>query len=80
MKKERYKYYCKIQPDGRLYSGGWAYEGIIPNTLPEGYLVLDEFPDESDGSDYIFQNGEFVYSPQSTTTEDKTEEEEVTYQ
>ena len=80
MKKERYKYYCKIHPDGRLYSGGWAYEGIIPNPLPEGYLVLDEFPDESDGSDYIFQNGEFVYSPQSTTTEDKTEEEEVTYQ
>lgn len=24
--------------------------------------------------------GEFVYSPQPTTTEDKTEEEEVTYQ
>lgn len=77
MKKERYKYYCKVHPDGRLYCGGWAYQGIIPNPVPEGYLVFDEFPDETDGSDYIFQNGELVYSPQAT---DETNEEEVTYQ
>lgn len=71
MKKERYKYYCKVHPDGRLYCGGWAYQGIIPNPVPEGYLVFDEFPDETDGSDYIFQNGELVYSPQAT---DETQE------
>lgn len=48
---------------------------------PDGLLYTDEIPDGRDIIlKYRIQNGEFVYSPQSTTTEDKTEEEEVTYQ
>ena len=47
----------------------------------DGLLYTDEIPDgRGIILQYRIQNGEFVYSPQSTTTEDKTEEEEVTYQ
>ncbi len=75
MKKEHYKYYCKIQPDGRLCYGGWINEEVIPNPLPEGAFIFEEFPDNSDGSDYIFQNGEFVYSPKTSETEEEGTDE-----
>ncbi len=60
---------------GRVLSAGYLFNGA---TMPE-CPVVEELP-KGNLSDYIFQNGEFVYSPQPTTTEDKTEEEEVTYQ
>ena len=47
----------------------------------DGLSYTDHIPDAGDIiNNYIFQNGEFVYSPRPTETEDKTEEEEVTYQ
>lgn len=47
----------------------------------EGLSYTNHIPDTGDIiNNYIFQNGEFVYSPRPTETEDKTEEEEITYQ
>lgn len=60
---------------GRVLSAGYLFNGVTMSKCP----VVEELPD-GNLSDYIFQNGEFLYSPQPTTTEDKTEEEEVTYQ
>lgn len=75
-----------------LYAIGYKEDGTITsvgevNTKDEATMVVDglsytdHIPDAGDIiNNYIFQNGEFVYSPRPTETEDKTEEEEVTYQ
>lgn len=57
---------------GRVLSAGYLFNGAKMPNCP----VVEELP-EGNLSDYIFQNGELIYSPQAT---DETDEEEVTYQ
>ena len=74
--------------DARFNEGRAQFIGKVNDSFPvdrehppDGLLYTDEIPDgRGIILQYRIQNGEFVYSPQPTTTEDKTEEEEVTYQ
>ena len=68
-------YVTTYKADGTITSIGKVSDSfpVDREHPPDGLLYTDEIPDK-------IQNGEFVYSPQPPTTEDKTEEEEVTYQ
>lgn len=73
----KYKFYCKVCSDGRLYNGGMTLADIIPDPLPPNTLVLDSVPDGiCDGSDYIWDGKALHYSPAprpQTDTEDAAE-------
>lgn len=76
-------YVTTYKADGTITSIGKVNDSfpVDREHPPDGLLYTDEIPDgRGIIRQYRIQNGEFVYSPQSTTTEDKTEEEEVTYQ
>lgn len=65
MKEARCKFLCKVCSDGRIYSGGWTANEIIPNPLPDGYMAFEDFPDdwEDGGSHYVWDGEKLVYSP-----------------
>ncbi|MCI6210213.1 MAG: hypothetical protein MR633_03740 [Faecalibacterium prausnitzii] len=64
MKKDGYKFKCKICSDGRLYEGGWAHESVIPDPLPFNEVLFDEFPETSNGgADYVWDGKILTYSP-----------------
>lgn len=76
-------YVTTYKADGAITSIGKVSDSfpVDREHPPDGLLYTDEIPDgRGIILQYKIQNGEFVYSPQPTTTEDKTEEEEVTYQ
>lgn len=65
MKVPGCKFMCKVCSDGRIYSGGWGVEDVIPNPLPDNCMVFDEFPEdwEDGGSHYVWDGEKLVYSP-----------------
>lgn len=65
MKVPGYKFMCKVCSDGRIYSGGWGAEEVIPDPLPDNCMVFDEFPDdwEDGGSHYVWDGEKPVYRP-----------------
>lgn len=72
MKRDGAKFYSKICYDGRLYCGGWAINEVIPNPVPDGYVVLEEVPDDiSDGHNYIWDGETLTYSPAEKPPEEK---------
>lgn len=76
-------YATTYKADGTITSIGKVNDSfpVDREHPPDGLLYTDEIPGgRGIILQYRIQNGEFVYSPQPTTTEDKTEEEEVTYQ
>lgn len=76
-------YVTTYKADGTITSIGKVNDSfpVDREHPPDGLLYTDEIPDgRGIILQYKIQNGEFVYSPQPTTTKDKTEEEEVTYQ
>lgn len=70
MKKEGFKFLCKICSDGRLYNGAWYHESVLPEPLPNE-VIFDEFPAEGqpeigigvDCSDYLWDGQTLTYSP-----------------
>lgn len=70
MKKEGFKYLCKIDKNRRLYNGAWYHKSVLPKPL-EDEIIFEEFPqkgqpNEGNGvscNDFIFINNELVYSP-----------------
>ena len=52
MKVPGCKFMCKVCSDGRIYSGGWGVEEVIPNPLPDNCMVFDEFPEAWEKSWY----------------------------
>ena len=74
-------YAINYKEDGTITSVGEVNPKDEATMVVDGLSYTDHIPDAGDIiNNYIFQNGEFVYSPRPTETEDKTEEEEVTYQ
>lgn len=59
-----YKFYCKVCSDGRIYNGCMALAEYLPNPLPPNTLALDNVPENIlDGSDYIWDGEQLIYSP-----------------
>lgn len=74
-------YAISYKEDGTITSVGEVNPKDEATMVVDGLSYVNHIPDTGDIiNNYIFQNGEFVYSPRTTETEDKTEEEEVTYQ
>lgn len=60
----KYKFYCKVCSDGRLYNGCMALAAYLPDPLPPNTLVLDNVPPGiCDGSAYIWDGEKLIYSP-----------------
>lgn len=64
MKKDGYLYQCMIDVDGRLSNGVWAKTKGVPFPLPDGVVVFDEFPSNTNGgSDYIWNGETLAFQP-----------------
>ena len=62
---EHFKFKCKVGLDGRLYSGGWCHESVIPNPLPPDEILLDDLSSITQGfyTDYLWDGKKLIYSP-----------------
>lgn len=64
MKKDGYLYQCMIDADGRLSNGVWAKTKGVPFPLPDGVVVFEEFPANTNGgNDYIWDGETLTFQP-----------------
>ena len=64
MKKDGYFYQCMIDVDGRLSNGVWAKKNGVPFPLPDGVVVFEEFPSNTNGgNDYIWDGEALTFQP-----------------
>jgi len=64
MKKDGYLYQCMIDVDGRLSNGVWAKKKGVPFPLPDGVVVFEEFPSNTNGgNDYIWDGETLTFQP-----------------
>lgn len=64
MRRSGCKFYSKICSDGRLYVGGWTINEVIPNPVPEGYVALEDVPENiGDGHNYIWDGETLTFHP-----------------
>lgn len=64
MKKDGYLYQCMIDSDGRIFNGVWANAKGVPSPLPDGVVVFEEFPSNTNGgNDYIWNGETLVFNP-----------------
>lgn len=76
MKKDGYLYQCMIDVDGRLSNGVWAKTKGVPFPLPDGVVVFDEFPANTNGgNDYIWDGKTLTFQPLAEP-QDESEEPE----
>lgn len=78
MKKDGYLYQCMIDVDGRLSNGVWAKTKGVPFPLPDGVVVFEEFPTNTNGgNDYIWDGENLIFQPlPEPETEPQNESEE----
>jgi hypothetical protein len=62
------QYVLNLAEDGRVLSVGIYYD---PESIPDGAVMVNSFPEPV--TDYIYQNGEFVYSPLPKAEEERSE-------
>lgn len=69
---DKFKYFARIcAGDGRLYNGSFINVEVLPKTLPDNAVLIDEVPDGiNDGHNYIWDGEKLTYSPAETTSEE----------